>query len=269
MISGYFEHTDEPFAFNICGVTMYGLSRPEDVTGILDGASWTHGMDFEFFISEVMQKFGMSPKEVERAKHTPKPGEALYIENDTTNPRHLSLIHFVEDLYKRQFLDLSHLDNLSKIFSDCLLEKMQTQNLDFYNSKNDNDYLGSMSSVGAPGVRREVSLFSLVTRSMVDATLRSLFGPYLHEFDPDIVDQVIQFNTHAWILFYGLPDFFGRAPVCGPRDRIRAALRAFINMPEEQRSEQCFAFRQLLRWMDVMQIDIESRIGLFFLFFFA
>jgi hypothetical protein len=241
---------------------MYGLSRPEDVTGILDGASWTHGMDFEFFISEVMEKFGMSPEEVKRAQHTPKPGEASYIENNSTNPRHLSLIRFVEDLYKRQFLEPSNLDSLSKIFSGCLQETLQSKSLNFCATSRDYYSIGGAK-------QRDVSLYSLVAGSMVDATLRALFGPYLHAVEPDIVNQVIQFNAHAWILFYGLPDFFGLAPVCGPRDRIRAAFRAFINLPEEQRGEQCFAFKHLLRWMDVLEIDKESRIGLLFLFFFA
>ncbi|PCG95288.1 Cytochrome P450 [Penicillium occitanis (nom. inval.)] len=40
-------------------------------------------------------------------------------------------------------------------------------------------------------------------------------------------------------------------------------------MPEEQRSEQCFAFKHLLRWMEVLDIDKESRVGLLFLFLFA
>ncbi|KID84965.1 cytochrome p450 [Metarhizium guizhouense ARSEF 977] len=261
----YFGHTDELYAFTICGVTMYGLSRPEDVTGILDGAPWTHGMDFEHFISEVMQKFGMSPEAVDEARYLPKPGDACYIENNVTNPRHLTLIHFVEDLYKRQFLDPSNLDSLSKVFSGCLQETLQSEKLDFCTR----DYNGCLYSIGAPGLRREVSLYSLVAGTMVDATLRSLFGPYLHQVEPDIVDQVIQFNAHAWILFYGLPDFFGLAPVCEPRDRIKAAFRAFVNLPEEQRSEQCFAFKHLLRWMDVLGIDNEPRIGLLFLFFFA
>lgn len=265
MISTYFEDTDEPFAFQLCGVTTYGLSRPADVTGILDGASWAHGMDFEFFISEVMEKFGMTSKEVERARHMPQPGEASYIENNNTNPRHLSLIQFVQDLYKRQFLEPANLDRLSKKFSEFLGVTLHSQNLDFCTR----DYNGCLYSIGAPGRQREVSLYSLVAGSMVDATLRALFGPYLHNFEPDIVDQVIEFNAHAWILFYGLPDFFGRAPVCEPRDRIRAAFRAFIDMPEEQRSEQCFAFKHLLRWMEVLDIDKESRVGLLFLFFFA
>jgi hypothetical protein len=242
---------------------MYGISRPEDVTGILDGALWTHSMDFEFFISEVMQKFGVSPEEVKRAEHTPKPGDALYIENDESNPRHLSLIHFVQDLYKKQLLDSSNLDRMSKVFSNCLSETLTSGHLDWYSAKSDN------GNIGATVSERVTSLYSLVTRSMVDATLRSFFGPYLHEFEPDIVDQAIQFNTHAWILFYGLPDFFGYAPVCGPRDKLRAALRAFISLPEEQRSEQCLAFKLLLRRMELMEIDMESRIGLLFLFFFA
>lgn len=207
----------------------------------------------------------MSAKEVERAKHTPQPGDDSYIENNGTNPSHLSLIHFVEDLYKRQFLDPENLDGLSKIFSSCLKETLHSQNLDFCTR----DYNGCLFNIGASRLSREVSLYSPVAGSMVDATLRSLFGPYLHEAEPDIVNQVVQFNAHAWILFYGLPDFFGFAPVCEPRDRIRAAFRAFIDLPEEDRKEQCFAFRQLLKWMDVLEIEKESRVGLLFLFFFA
>ena len=57
--------------------------------------------------------------------------------------------------------------------------------------------------------------------------------------------------------------------MCEPRDRIRAAFRAFIDLPEEDRKEQCFAFRRLLKWMDVLEIEKESRVGLLFLFFFA
>lgn len=244
---------------------MYCLSRPEDVTGILDGAPWTHGLNFSHFISEIMQKFGMALKDVERAKYNPQPGDSCYIEENPINPTHMNLIHFVEDLYKRQFLDPSRLDTLSGVFVRHLQETLRDENLDFCTK----DYNGCLDSINASGLQREVSLYPLVAGTMVNATVRALFGPYLHEVEPDIVNQVIQFNANAWILFYGLPDCFGFAPVCAPRDRVRAAFRAFINLPEEQRSEQCFAFQQLLKWMEVLEIGKESRVGLLFLFFFA
>ncbi|RWA05739.1 hypothetical protein EKO27_g9358 [Xylaria grammica] len=261
----YFEDTTEPFAFQLLGVKMYCLSRPEDVTGVLDGVPWTHGLNFSHFISEVMQKFGVALKDVERAKYNPKPGDDCYIEGNPTNPTHLNLIHFIESLYKRQFLQPPSLNALADIFVQNLQETLQSENLGFCTR----DYNGSLYNDGAPSLQRDVSLHSLVTGSMVNATIRALFGPYLHELEPDIVNQVVQFNSHAWVLFYGLPDFFGFAPVCASRDRVKAALRAFIKLPEEQRSEQCFAFKELLRWMDVLDIGEESRVGLLLLFFFA
>jgi cholesterol 7alpha-monooxygenase len=260
-----FGKTDEPFAFQLMGVTIYCFSRPEDVTGILDGVPWTHGMDFTHFISEIMQKFGMTLDDVKRAEYNPVPGDSCYIPNNPINPNHLNVIHFVEELYKRQFLDPTNLDPLSKVFIRSMETTLRTENLNFCTK----DYNGSLYNIGVPLPQIEVSLYSLVAGTMVTATLQALFGPYLHEVEPDIVDQVIKFNTHAWQLFYGLPDCFGYASVCEPRDRIKAAFRAFIDLPEEQRSEQCFAFKNLLKWMDVMEIGKESRVGLLFLFFFA
>ncbi|KAH7323167.1 cytochrome P450 [Stachybotrys elegans] len=263
----YFADTKEPFAFQLCGVTIYCLSNPEHVTGILDGAPWTHGMDFTHFISEIMQKFGVSLHDVRRAEYSPQPGDEYYIEGNRVNPKNLSLIHFVEDLYKRQFLEPNNLGKLSKVFVNSIQRTLQFEQLEFdFCTK---EYNSGLYSAEQPESRREVSLYSLVAGTMVEATLHALFGPYLHRVEPDIVNQVIQFNAHAWILFYGLPDLFGLAPVCGPRDRIKAAFRAFIRLPEEQRSEQCYAFENLLKWMEVLNMEEESRIGLLFLFFFA
>ncbi|KJZ78259.1 hypothetical protein HIM_02297 [Hirsutella minnesotensis 3608] len=249
----------------MCGVTLYGLTHPEDITGTLDGVSWAHGLDFEHFVTEMMHRFGMSLEEVERAKHTPMPGDAWYIEKNTINPRNLSLIHLVQEVYKKQLLDPENLDRLSEMFSARMKETLQGPNLDFCTS----DYNGCLYTVGAPGLRREIKLYPLVAVTMVDATVRSLFGPCMHRVEPDIVELLISFNTNAWVLFYGVPDFFGYSPLCGPRDRIKAALRAFISQPEEERSGQCLAIQRLLRWMEVMKIDLDSRVGLLFLFFFA
>lgn len=263
----YFEQTGEPFALQLCGVKIYCLSRPEDVTNILDGSPWTHGLDFSHFISEIMQKFGMSLEDVRRAEYVPQPGDSCYIEGNDINPQHLNLTHFVEKLYKQQFLEAKNLGPLSSVFFHSIEETLRIENLDFCAK----DYNGNAYSLDedALGPRKTVGLFPLVAGTMVEATLRALFGPYLHQFDHDIVNQVIMFNSHAWMLFYGLPDFGGLAPVCEPRDRIRAAFRAFVRMPEDQRSEQCYAFKNLLKWMDVLGIGEESRVGLLFLFFFA
>ena len=260
-----FGETGDPYAFQICGVTMYGLSRPQDVADVLDGAPWTQDLDFSHFISEVMSKFGVSKDDIKKSKIHPQPGSPWYIEGNDINPKHMNVIHFVEDLYKQQFLDKINLDKLSSSFVELVKDTLQCKNLDFCTV----DYNGCLYPIGATGIQREVSLFSLVAGTMVNATIQSLFGNYLHDAEPDIVNQVIEFNKHAWILFYGLPDAFGRMPVCEPRDRIRAALRHFVRLPEDQRDKQCFAFKQLLRWMDVMDMETESRVGLLFLFFFA
>lgn len=269
LLSAYFGRTSEPFAFQMCGQTIYCFSAPEDVTGILDGVPWTHGMDFSHFISEIMQKFGVTPEDIKKSEYVPKPGDACFIPGNTENPNHLNLIHFVEELYKRQFLEPANLDPLSKVFVKDLQNTLKSRNLGFCI----NDYSGcsyvDFAEKSTPLAQVEVNLYDLVAGTMVNATLVALFGPYLHEVEPDIVNQVILFNAHAWQLFYGLPDFWGMASVCEPRDRIRKAFRHFIDLPEEERPEQCYAFKNLLRWMDVLDIGKESRVGLLFLFFFA
>lgn len=214
-----------------------------------------------------MKKYGMSLEDVRRADYIPQPGDSCYIEGNDINPQHLSLTRFVQELYKQQFLDVKNLAAITNISFRSIEEALDINNLEFCSVDCNLDATTFEADVHGP--RRTVRLFPLVSVTMVEATVRSLFGPYLHQFDQDIVNQIIQFKPQSWMVFYGMPDFGGFTPVCKPRDRIRAALRAFIRLSEHERSEQCFAFKTILKLMEVLDFSEESRVAFLFLIFFA
>ncbi|GAW26883.1 putative cytochrome [Rosellinia necatrix] len=88
-------------------------------------------------------------------------------------------------------------------------ETLQNKNPDFCTA----EFNDCLYNVHAPNPEREIALYLFVSGTMVNAIIRALIGPYLHEVDSDIIDQVIKFNESAWMQFYGLPDFFGFASV--------------------------------------------------------
>ena len=103
---------------------------------------------------------------------------------------------------------------------------------------------------------------------MVDAATRSMFGPHLHEIEPNIVEYMMNFNDYAWMVFFRYPDFFG-LPVTEPRRKIIDALKKFIKLPEEQRPHQSWAIRNIIIAQDIVGIDLEAQASVILLIYWA
>lgn len=90
----------------------------------------------------------------------------------------------------------------------------------------------------------------------------------MHEIEPRIVEYMMDFNDHAWMIFFRYPDIFG-LPVTEPRRKIMDALKRFIQLPEEQRPEQSWSIKSIITAQEIVGIDLEAQASVILLIFWA
>ena len=97
--SNYFGRTRDIFALHIMGKKIYIITDPADVTTAFNNRE---GLSFDGHLGRLLKNFGVRPEALNRAWHKPQPGDWCHIPNNPINPKHLDLIHFVEETMKKQ-----------------------------------------------------------------------------------------------------------------------------------------------------------------------
>ncbi|KAI0439832.1 cytochrome P450 [Xylaria telfairii] len=257
----------EPFSVQLLGTKFYIVTSPDDVTAVFRN---TDSLTFDGHLKVLLQNFGVKPKAFDKAWHKPQPGDWCYIPNNPINPGQLDLIHFVEETYKKQLLSGDHVDTLSQAFIQSLLTNLDWDHIDFgcnvflWGATQNFEPRGEISQFPS----HHASLYSICQFFIVEATARSLFGDLLHDIEPDIVNLMLQFNEHVWMIVFNYPSFFA-SPVAESRQKIMAALKKLVQTPEEDKSQLCWAIRNITAAMDIVDIDVESRASMMLMSFWA
>ena len=144
---------------------------------------------------------------------------------------------------------------MCKIFVDSLRTTLQWDKLNF-------------CTLPHQGRGKLVSLRTLCRYSMVEAATRSMFGSHLHAILPNVVDQMLQFNDNAWMVFFRYPDTFG-SPVSAPRKALTKALEEFCRLPQHQRREQAWSIKTITRAQEIVGIDVHSRASIMLMIYWA
>lgn len=237
------------------GTKFYIITAPADVTAAFRDTS---ALNFDGHLARLLQNFGVKPEAFQKSWHKPKPGDWCYIPNNPINPGQLDLIHFVEETFKKQLLPGKHMDKMSSMFLDSLRTDLHWDRLGCI-------WCGELCN--EPSCKH-VSLYSLCRFFIVEATTRSLFGSHLHDIEPNIVEYMCEFNDHVWMVVFRYPGVFGN-PSAKPRKILMAALTKFIQLPEHKRGEVCWAVKNILAAMEIVEIDMDSRASMMLMSFWA
>ena len=226
------------------------MTRPQDVTEIFNNKS---GIDNDYSLREALIAFGVKNEDLRRAWHQPYPSDRCYLSNNPLNPQHMCFIKWVQDSYRKHLLTPQTLEQMCTVFVESLLNNISIDNLAYC-------------------MRGETSLFSLysmIRNVMVEASAQSMFGPHLHEIDPNIVEHMLMFNDNAWQVVMRHPDFFGTLAVSKPRKRMIAIMRKFVERPSDGSRLANSFVRNVLSMMDTTKLDMDSRAAMMLMIFWA
>lgn len=118
------------------------------------------------------------------------------------------------------------------------------------------------------GKQKRLSLKGFCRNLMVDAITSSIFGGLLQKIEPDITQDMITFNDYAWMLIFNYPEFTS-SKLVSSRRRILAALKTYMNTPDEKREGESFAIKNVLKGQKITGIDEESRLAMLLMIYWA
>ncbi|KAK4161120.1 cytochrome P450 [Cladorrhinum sp. PSN259] len=249
----YVNRTHEIFSVLVGGQKMHIVTDPTDVKAVFADSE---AMGFDAHLARLIQYFGVTAAGCVKAWYKPQPGDKCY--DTPTNPDNLKFIHWSEATYRKQLLPGVHQDNLCKAFMDSGCCSFQGD-CTLFNKE-------------LPGESRLMSLQSLCRIVIVEAVTQSFWGNHLHNLDPDIVSDLLEFNDNVWMVAYGISDsFFGRrvAPV---KKKLRNIMDQFLKSnptDHPERGELAFIISQMIQSMENVDLDDESRSSLCLMIFWA
>ncbi|KAL8837433.1 MAG: hypothetical protein Q9170_002517 [Blastenia crenularia] len=248
----YTGRTHEIYAIQVIGQKLYIITAPDDVAAAFRN---TTSLNFDGHLNELLINFGFEGEALRLAWYEAQPEDPRYLPESLVSPRQKSLNRLTEEVYKQQLLPGEKMDAMCGVFVDSLKNTLQWDRLDF-------------CTLAPTAKGKQLSLRALCRYTMVDAATRSMFGSHLHAIEPDIVEHMLGFNDFAWMVFFQYPDIFG-SPVTAPRKKLTEVLRTFISLREEQRSEQAWSIKTVLRAQEIVGIDLQSKASVLLMIYWA
>lgn len=246
-------HTREPFALPVWRDRLYILTSAEDVAAAYKNNTT---LSRDAFLNDMLEGFGLKGKSLKLAWHQPKPGDASYRSPNPINPAQKSLVHFTEEIYRRQLLPGENLNAMENSYLKRL---------------SDNLCWGHMTGshvLACTTTQKRLSLKGFFRYIVVDAITYSIFGGSLQKINPDIAWDMINFNDDAWMVVFRYPEFTSPKLVNSKR-RIKDALRTYISIPDGQRKGESFAIMNVLEGQKITGIDEESRLAMLLMIYWA
>lgn len=245
--------TREPFALQLWRDKLYILTAPEDVALAYKN---TTTLSWDAFLNDLLEGFGLRGKSLELAWHQPKPGDAAYECKHLFKSAQKSLVHFTEEISRRQLLPGEHLKVMEASFLERLHETLQWDQM-----------IGS-DVLHCSGMQKRLSLKGFFRYLVVDAITYSIFGGTLQQIHPNVARDMITFNDDAWMVVFRYPEFSAPNLVNSKR-RIKDALKTYMSLPDEQRKKESFAITNILEGQKITGIDDESRVAMLLMIYWA
>ena len=238
---------DDPYSLTINGERFYMLNSPRD-----DATTFRNSQTllWDPYLKELMVSFGVARSKLGKIYEEPRPDDPRY--NNPLNPKHKSLIHHGENMYRLQLLPGPRLDE----FSDHVLSLIGSSFL----QKNRSGLLTS---------NQPVSLMDLCAHEHFDAMTRSLFGDHLFEIEPAITQTLIDFTEEAWkLLMFPYPKFAARKLDTAVQKSLSTILK-YIQSTSEKKNEAAWFWREILYEQKVTDLDDEDRASITFMLLWA
>lgn len=233
---------------------MYVITSPPDVAEAFKRAD---SLGWEGHLNDIFRNFGMNPESLRLSWM--KPTASDYGPENSVNPQLLPLIRLIENIYARQLLPGVHMDEMSESWVQSLQTTLSWSTMDYCVVKADDNEKGG---------RKTLSLKRLCQHTMLEAGMYSFFGHKINQLDPNFIQNMLVFNENAWMLFYGLPQFFASA-VLTPQRALKKTFEKFASLPESARQDQSWGVQQLLVAQEAMGIDLESKACMLLLILWA
>ncbi|KAF7908167.1 uncharacterized protein EAF01_003922 [Botrytis porri] len=248
----YTGRTHEPFALQVASQLFYIVTGPKDVAEVYRNVAT---LSWDGHLSQILSNFGFTGKALKLAWHVPIPGDKCYMHKNPVNPKQLSLVKLIEEVYIAQLLPGVNMTEMSEKFIVSLKDSLQPPKMDF-------------CTLSRNGLTRRVSLKALCRSTLVEAATFSMFDKALHKLNPDIVQHMLDFNDSAWMVFFGLPEIFS-AKVAKARKTMQKTMAEFARLPEREREGQAWGIGTILKAQEIVGIDIESRACMLLLIYWA
>ena len=187
----YFGLSRVPFAITLGGQRLYVVTSPDDVATVYQN---TRTLSWDALLDDLLIGFGVSKSSIVLLWQQ-LPVEVLAASRQSTHDKtpHLSSVHSMLDLYKRQLLPGPKSNVLISTMIRHLEESLYWPKLcsSYYTSKQPRLY--------------RISLMQFCSEILVNATTRTLFGNTIYKIDPKTTRNLIDFNEHAWMLIFKYP----------------------------------------------------------------
>ena len=237
----------DPYSLTMSGERFYMLNTPRDAAATFRN---TKTLAWEPYLKDLMVSFTISRTKFGKIWDKPTMDDPRY--TNLLNPKHRSLIHHGEHLYRLQLLPGPRLDE----FSDRLLGVIDLS----LHQKN----LSSM-------VKSPISLTVFCAHMQVDAMTRSLFGDYINEIEPLITQMLYDFSEEAWKLLmfpFPFPQYTARRLHTAKQGILNTLLK-YIKSTSEKKKEAAWFWSEILSEQKAAELDDDSRVGITFMLLWA
>ena len=251
----YFGRTHEPFTIQVGPERIYIVTNPQDVSEVYRKPDT---LDWSGHLNTILTNFGCTDDFIRLGRTKPGEGNVPLIPNDPINPRQLPLIAFIEKTYHKQLMPGAQMTIMSEIFIRSLHESTDPLRSSCFD----------LFKVKVPSGRTVLSLKKLCEYTLLHAGIDSFFGRELRQIDPDLVEKMVVFNKHSWMLFYGLPTYFAEA-VKVPQRSLMKTFEAFTKLPEHERQSQSWGVQQILIAQENVGVDLQSRAAILLMILWA
>lgn len=249
----YFNRVYKPFSVQVLGDQLYVITCPDDVSTVYKRStvfSWHGRMDM------LLYGWGLTKEARRISWRKPLPSELDSDKGKILNPHNKCLIEVIEDAYKMQLLPGERLDAMRNCIISNINDSISWSNM-----------FGPFVLESGIGSRR-VSAKDLCRILIIKATIRTMFGDLIFQYEPSIVEQLITMNDKAWAYVFGFPSIFV-PKLYHARKKLDAAVRAYINTPEAYRQGEGWVVRRVTQSLEYFGMDEDSRVSMLLMVLWA
>ena len=237
------------------GRKLYVLTSPEDVSKVYRNNTT---VSWDVMLNELLVAFGVRASVIPKLWLKPAVGAIRKERGDVPHEKisGSSVIHSTLDLYKRQLLPGEKLDMFSGKLLGCLGESL---------------HWGKLSTRYGPpcsGWIMKVSLQDLCGEVLVDAITRTFFGDRIYDTEPEMIQNLLDFNDDAWMLIFHYPQKKG-SKLHKARQKLLGAFVTYIQSPEEMRAGRAWLIEEVMEEHKTIDISNEDKAALLLMIYWA
>ena len=231
----------------MAGERYYIVTNPRDAAITF---SQTQTLAWEPYLKRLMVQFGLRPSTLPSVWDPPEHESPR--RNNPLNPKHRSLIHHGEDMYRRQLNPGPNLDDFTCRISELLNTSLQWRNLSNLCTS-----------------EQKISLLDLCAHVSIDAMTHCLFGDSIYEIEPRLTHMLYEYTEEAWkLLMFPYPKFLARR-LHAANQGIYDTLVEYMRTCSNRRSETPWFWHEILDEIEATGLDNNDGAGIMYMLTWA